>query len=160
MKENINNYIHLTFEEFFDYTDRSELCPDLFGLENSKCCYGGDNSQECRNCWEESTKYIPFKRELITFEKESLMIMTHLAQIEKQIKDLNKIKKELMSDLLKMMEKHGVIKFSNDLFTINYTKAHEVSTFDEDKFKKDYPNSYEQYKKKSNKASSITFDLK
>ena len=160
MKENINNYIHLTFEEFFDYTDRSELCPDLFGLENSKCCYGGDNSQECRNCWEESTKYIPFKRELITFEKESLMVLTHLAQIEKQFKDMDKSRKELKSNLLHMMEKYGVTKFSNELFTINYTKATEVSTFDKDRFKKDHPDLYEQYQKKSNRASSITFKLK
>lgn len=160
MKENIDRYLHLTLDEFINHMEFEEKCPEDFGLENGNCLECGMDLNECRTCWSHAAKDISFKKELMTFEKENLMVLTHLAQIEKQFKDMDKERKNLKNNVLEQMEKHDISSFSNDVFSISYKKPSKVKTFDKDRFKEDYPELYEKYQKEINRSSSIMFKLK
>ena len=160
MKENINRYLHLTLGEFMDHMELEEKCPEDFGLENGDCLECGMDLNECRLCWSNAIKDISFKQELATFEKDNLMVLTHLAQIEKQFKDMDEERKNLKNNVLEQMEKHDISSFSNDVFSISYKKPSKVKTFDKDRFKEDYPELYEAYQKEVTRSSSIMFKLK
>ena len=160
MKENINRYLHLTLDKFIDIMNSEEKCPEDFKLKNGPCLECGEDIDECIKCWENAVKDIPFKNELITFEKDNLMVLTHLAQIEKQFKEMESERRKLKSNIIDAMEKYGVSSFDNDIFSVSYKKPSKVTTFDKDSFKKDYPELYEKYLKENNRSSSIVFKLK
>lgn len=160
MKKNINRYLHLTLDEFIDIMNNEEMCPEEFKLENGDCFKCGTDINECTKCWKNAVKDIPFKNELMTFEKENLMVLTHLAQIEKQFKEMDSQRKELKSTILKSMEEYDVQSFDNDIFSISCRKPSTVRTFDTNAFKKDYPDLYEKYLKESTRPSSVIFKLR
>ena len=160
MKENINRYLHFTLEEFIDCMELEEKCPEDFGLVNGSCLNFGMDLRECRMCWSNAVKDISFKQELMTFEKDNLMVLTHLAQIEKQFKEMESERKKLKSNIIDAMEKYEVSSFDNDIFSVSYKKPSKFTTFDKDSFKKDYPELYEKYLKESTRSSSIVFKLK
>ena len=160
MKENINRYLHLTIEEFIDIMNDEEKCPEDFKLQNGSCLKCGEDINECIKCWKNAVKDIQFKKELMTFEKDNLMVLTHLAQIEKQFKDMDEERRNLKNNVLEQMEKHDISSFSNDVFSISYKKPSKVKTFDKDRFKEDYPELYEAYQKEVTRSSSIMFKLK
>jgi hypothetical protein len=65
----IKDYVNkMTREEFINYTDEGELCPDNFnlsGFENtdSEKCSAGDNLETCHKCFNAALKDIKFKDE-------------------------------------------------------------------------------------------------
>ena len=160
MRENIDRYLHLTTEEFVNMMNNKEMCPEEFKLKNGDCFKCGADIDECTKCWKNAVKDIPFKNELMTFEKENLMVLTHLAQIEKQFKEMDSQRKELKSTILKSMEEYSVQSFENDIFSISCRKPSTVRTFDTNAFKKDYPELYEKYLKESTRPSSVIFKLR
>lgn len=160
MAKTIDAYRHMTPAQFIAEMERKELCPREFKLKELDCIGEGELEEECRSCWAEAIKDISFNTELVTFEKEHIMALTHLAQVEQQFKNLETERKDLKSKLLKSMEEYGVNKFDNDLFSITYVKPGEVETFDRAAFKKDYPELYDKYTKKSKRAASVLFKLR
>ena len=156
----INDYKHLSINQFMDEVNLLQLCPDELQLEICSCIHKGTNKEECDKCWENAIKDIEFNNSLVQFESEHLMTLTHLAQIEKQFKDMDKERKELKNKLLESMERYGVDKFENNNFTMSRTKETTYKTFDKKSFMNDYPKLYNQYLVETTRSSSITFKLR
>lgn len=157
---NIDSYLHMTPTQFIAEMERLELCPREFKLKEINCIGEGELEEECRMCWANAIKDIEFNTKLMTFEKEHMMPLNQLARIERRFKTLESERKELKQKLLESMEKHGINKFDNNLFSIKYVNPSETEVFDKASFKKDYPELYKQYTKKSKRNSSILLKLR
>lgn len=62
---------------------------------------------------------------------------------------------ELKQELLNAMEKHGIKKVENDLFSATYIEPSERITIDSKKLKQDQPKIAEEYSKVSKVKSSV-----
>lgn len=157
---NINNYTEMTKENFIDYVNEEELCPNNFGLNDSEICDGGDKLTTCTNCWKCAIANMEFFNPLMAFQNNSLTILDDLCIVEKQYQQLDESRKSLKDKLMILMEQYGVDKFENDKISITYVKGSTGTTFDSAKFKKEHKDLYEAYQKPSIRAASIRFKVK
>lgn len=149
-----------TREEFLEEHVRSN-CPSDFGLEDidyDTC--SGEDIEQCQECWNEATKDVDFKNDIIAFEEQAVNVLNNLAAVESEYKQISNSRDKLKKSLLEMMEDYGIDKFENDKLSITYIKEGKTTTFDSKNFKIDYPKIYEEYIKTSNRAASVRFKLK
>lgn len=145
----------MTREEFDEFTEAEELCPDDFGLVNVAECFN-----QCESCWSTALTGITFKSAVPSLPKETLPVLQQLQELEVQAKKIDDQKTALKEDLLVAMEKHGVEKWDNEVMTVTYVKPTTRNSIDSAKLKKDMPEVAEKYSKTSNVKSSIRIKLK
>lgn len=147
----------MTREQFDKLTESEELCPSEFGLKNiSEDCTLSD----CEKCWDDALVGIEFVKALPALPKESVAILSRLADIEKQYKVMDEERETLKKQLLEAMEQHLVTKWENDDMIINYVAPTTRTSIDSKTLKKDLPEVFEKYSKTSNVKSSVRFKLK
>lgn len=72
-------------------------------------------------------------------------ISKRIVDFETTIKELEKQRDDLKKAILQGMEECGVLKFDNDLITVNYIAPCDAETFDKAKFKKEHPDLHDEY---------------
>lgn len=95
-------------------------------------------------------------------ELESLP-QERIKQLSLAFETINRIQAEIetmKSQIKEEMEKRNIETFKCDKFTIFVKKEHTRTSFDSKKFKDDFPEIYEKYKKESTVKSSINIDFK
>lgn len=151
---------------FKDYTRNEFLeehlddCPEDVELPILPICQEGEDEEECKRCWENAIKDVEFKNPVEVFAEHNIQLLDELRIAEEQYKMLKEGRDKLKDDLLKQMEMYGVNKFENDKFSISYVKGSTGSKFNSTKFKKDYPDIYNDYCEPSVRAASIRFKVK
>ena len=153
------NFKDYTKEEFLEEYSLN-YCPSEFELPILAICQEGGNDRECKMCWEKAIEGVDFKNPVDVFKEHNIAILDELRIVEEQYKMLKEGRDNLKDQLLKQMELHGIDKFDNDKFSISYVKGSTGSKFNSTKFKKDYPDIYNDYCEPSVRAASIRFKVK
>ncbi len=105
------------------------------------------------------------KKELITIDTEghallNEMVSIQIAEFESVVKELKAKEDELKSKILQEMEARNLLKVESCDLSISYTAQHTKETFDNKKFREDYPDLYDEYVKFSSVKSSLRINLK
>lgn len=146
----------MTRVEFDKFTEEKELCPDQMGLINGVCAMG-----QCVRCWDKALVGITFKEvDKSVIPYEALNLLCNIEKAEAEYKRLGEERDKFKSELLELMEAHGVEKWENDLVSVSYIKPGVRSSVDSKKLLKDYPEVYSDVVKNSNVKSSIRIKLK
>ncbi len=87
-------------------------------------------------------------------------ISAEVAELEKQMKLISDKQKAFKSEILRLMEEHGVIKIDNDYLTITYVAETDRETFDTKAFREAHPDTYDEYVKIGKVAPSIRIKVK
>lgn len=152
------NFKDYTRNEFLE--EHLEDCPSDFKLPILPICQFGEDDKECKTCWQKAIEGIEFKNPIEVFQEHNIAILDELKIVEEQYKMLKEGRENLKEQLLKQMELHGVDKFENDKMSITYVKGSTGIKFNTTKFKKDYPDIYNDYCEPSVRAASIRFKVK
>jgi len=83
-----------------------------------------------------------------------------IASIERTVKQLSEQESQLRSGLLELFERYGVTKWDGDEITMSYRAESTRETVDTSRLKKEQPEIYNQYIKKSTVKSSLQIKLK
>lgn len=140
----------MTREEFDKFILENDLWPEDFNLAD-------DGSQ---NAWDNALVGITFKAAVPALPKETLPVLTRLAEIEMVYKKMDEERDKLKENLLSAMEQHGVEKWENDVMSVSYVAPTTRTSVDSSKLKKELPDVFKKYSKTSNVKSSIRFKLK
>lgn len=102
--------------------------------------------------------------EIITKTDKGAVLAPEVAQkiadLEKKAKEIKEAQNEMKNALLEAMEKYGVKKIDNDLFTVTYVAEHDAEKFDSKAFKEENPDIYDSYVKLSPASPSVRIKLK
>lgn len=153
---NFNEFTKVEFLEEYSH----DSCPIQFKLPVLPICREGTDEEECSKCWENAVKKIEFKNAVELFKEHNLAVLDELGIIEEQYNMLKDGRDKLKEQLLHQMELHGIDKFENDKMSITYVKGSTGKKFDSAKFKKDYPNIYDEYEVSTLRSPSIRFKVK
>lgn len=146
----------MTREEFDKFTEIEELCPHNFGLIDHKKC----NGVICKECYDKALVGIEFKAALPGLPYEALNLLSNIEKAEAQYKKIGEERDRFKSELLKLMEEHGVEKWENDFVSVTYIAPGVRSSVDSKKLLKKYPEIYSEVIKNSDVKSSIRIKLK
>ena len=101
---------------------------------------------------------------LAEFEQQHLAEFRRLATITARLKDLKAQEDEMRSNLIGLMEKHGVSKIDNDYITVTYVGPSESVAIDTKELRAKDPALYDEilqnYNKRTTRKASIRFKLK
>jgi len=98
--------------------------------------------------------------ELMSFEKETLAVVTAIATLEKQMKEIEAQEKEMRASLQAAMEKYGVKSWSNAQLSVTYKEPYTRTGIDANKLLVKYPEAYHECEKLTNVKGSITIKVK
>jgi len=98
--------------------------------------------------------------ELITDNKLSVSAARKLASLTENIKTLNEAYDALKAEILAEMEARGLIKLENDEIAIRYIEATDAESFDKTAFRRDHPETYDEYIKITRRAPYIKITIK
>ena len=98
------------------------------------------------------------KQELILQEQAALI--TGIVDLERARKEIEKQENMMREKLKDAMEEYGVVMIDNDALNVQYFPESTRETFDTARFRADYPETAEQYVKKSNVKANIRIRLK
>ena len=87
------------------------------------------------------------------------VIVDELMMVKQQLDELTAREKELKKQVLEAMQGVGEDTWSNDLIQISRKAAYERESVDTKTLKADHPDIYEQYKKTTEVAESLTYKL-
>lgn len=146
----------MTREEFDKFTEVEELCPSNLGLNDCDHC----DIENCIKCWNQALVGIEFKAALPGLPYEALNLLSNIEKAEAQYKKIGEERDKFKSDLLKLMEEHGVEKWENDFVSVTYIPPGVRSSVDSKKLLKKYPEVYSEVIKNSDVKSSIRIKLK
>jgi hypothetical protein len=93
-------------------------------------------------------------------EEGSLVVPMDMATAIAEWLKAEQVAKEVKERLKELMEKHGVMKWENDVFTATLTAPTTSTTFDSKAFEKADPETYEKYLKTSERKGSLRIKLK
>lgn len=68
-----------------------------------------------------------------------------MANLTKSIEAQQSVLDEMKEKLKEAMEASNVVKIQSDVLTVNYIAENEKENFDKKKFRKDYPDIYDEY---------------
>lgn len=87
-------------------------------------------------------------------------VASHIAQFEKNIKELKAKEDKLKKSILEAMEKSNVVKVDTDMLAITYIAPTDRETLDSKSLRADNPTLYDEYIKMTPVKSSIRIKLK
>lgn len=87
------------------------------------------------------------------------VIVDELMMVKQQLDELTARENELKKQVLEAMQGVGDDTWSNDLIQISRKAAYERESVDTKTLKADHPDLYEQYKKITKVAESLTYKL-
>lgn len=95
-----------------------------------------------------------------TVDKKTLSVLNKLKVVELRYKKLIEQRDALKEQLLELFEANEIKKFENEEFSITYVAPTTQERFDSAKFKKDYPQIYQEYVKTIPVKASVRFKIK
>lgn len=96
---------------------------------------------------------------ILSENKLSSSSRSKLQKIMTYKKEIEKLEKDLKEELYEEMKKRNIKKFSNDDVTITKVDETTVTKFDSARFKKDFPEIYQQYTKESKKKGYVKIEF-
>jgi hypothetical protein len=151
----------MTLEEFLEYVDDEQCCPDDYKLIPSTTCDDGETQQKCGDCWNIALKDIKFKdNSLELFQKKALPTLLKLQKAEEKYKKLDEDRKKLKEKLKEEMDRYNINKWENENFSITYIAATEKSKLDNKEVKEKFPDVFNICSHLSPVAASIRFKVK
>ena len=97
---------------------------------------------------------------LATMQKEAGAVITAIANLSVQKKQIEDQEKEMRKQLVAAMEKYGVKSMKNDLVEIVYVAPTTRTTIDSKALKNDLPDVAAKYSKTSNVSASVKITVK
>lgn len=147
----------MTREEFDRFTEKEELCPSAFALnDSSEDCITND----CIGCWNKALVGIEFKSPVPGLPVDVVPVLMEIQNLEIQAKEIKETQAKLKDHLLAAMKKHNVKKWDSDLMTITYVAPTTRESIDSSRLKKELPDVAAEYTKISNVKDSIKITLK
>lgn len=110
-------------------------------------------SPDCADAFTEETA-------LATMQKEAGAVITAIANLSVQKKQIEDQEKEMRKQLVAAMEKYGVKSLKNDLVEIVYVAPTTRTTIDSKALKNDLPDVAAKYSKTSNVSASVKITVK
>lgn len=110
-------------------------------------------STDCKDAFTEETA-------LVAMQNEAAEIISHIANLSVQKKQIEEQEKALKSQLLEAMEKYGVKAFENDAVKFLYVAPTTQTRLDSAKLKKDMPDVAEKYSKTTNVSAYVKVTVK
>lgn len=110
-------------------------------------------STDCKDAFTEETA-------LVAMQNEAAEIISHIANLSVQKKQIEEQEKALKSQLLEAMEKYGVKAFENDTVKFLYVAPTTQTRIDSAKLKKDMPDVAEKYSKTTNVSAYVKITVK
>lgn len=110
-------------------------------------------STDCKDAFTEETA-------LVAMQNEAAEIISHIANLSVQKKQIEEQEKVLKSQLLEAMEKYGVKAFENDTVKFLYVAPTTQTRIDSAKLKKDMPDVAEKYSKTTNVSAYVKITVK
>jgi len=148
----------MTRSEFDEFTELEELCPSNLNLQEigpEEC-----DIENCTKCWDKALVGVEFKAAVPGLPQKIIPVLKQLQELEIRSAKLEEAKKQFKEELLRAMEKHGVMKWDNEVMTITYVAPTTRTSVDSAKLKKELPEVFNEYSKTSNVKSSIRIKLK
>ena len=93
-------------------------------------------------------------------QTEAAEIISHIANLSVQKKQIEEQEKSLKSQLLEAMEKYGVKAFENNTVKFLYVAPTTQTRIDSAKLKKDMPDVAEKYSKTTNVSAYVKVTVK
>ena len=87
-------------------------------------------------------------------------IEVQIVEYEKALKVIRDREEELKARLLAEMERLGIMKIETDDLTVTYIAPTDRETFDSKAFRKDQPDTYDQYVRMTPVKASIRIKIK
>lgn len=103
------------------------------------------------------TQYEQTTKEMLAVQEQ---ISQAVAEHQTKLATLQKQEAELKTAIKEAMEANNVKKFENDFIAITYVAPVERTIFDSTRFKKEQPETYDQYTKTSRVKSSVRIKVK
>lgn len=94
-----------------------------------------------------------------TLPSEFVDVQRQLANIELKMREYKKFQEAYKSQLLLLMEEHGIKKFKGDVISLTYVASTTRENFNTKAFKEEYPDLYNLYKTTSEVKSSIKITI-
>lgn len=110
-------------------------------------------SPNCKDAFTEETA-------LAVMQTEAAEIISHIANLSVQKKQIEEQEKALKSQLLEAMEKYGVKAFENNTVKFLYVAPTTQTRIDGAKLKKDMPDVAEKYSKTTNVSAYVKVTVK
>lgn len=102
--------------------------------------------------------------EIIKYEDGTAIIdpevSAKIASFEFQMKTIKKYEDDLKAQILAAMEEHDIKKIDADEVAITYIPKSDRESFDSKRFRKDHPDTYDDYVKISTLKPSIRIKVK
>lgn len=115
--------------------------------------------EELLQCGRDGRQY--YRKDVLTkIDKKSSDLVKTLSTVLSEISALESIRDELKQGLEQIFEKHGVEKWSTDLFDISRVNSYNRESFNSKQFKEDNPELYSEYVKETEVKPSIRIKLK
>lgn len=93
-------------------------------------------------------------------QKEKAELISAIANLESQKKQIEKQEESMREQLLAAMENYGVLGIDNDVVSITYIPSGERKSLDTARLKKDFPGLAEQYTKTSAVKANLRIKVK
>lgn len=154
-----NVFSNFTKEEFLE-SEYMDECPIEYELPVLPICQEGADEEECKKCWVNAIKNVEFKNPVELFKEANVTVLDELRIMEEQYKMIATGRDKLKEKLLQQMEFYGIDKFENDNMSITYVKGSTGTKFNSSKFKKEYPDIYQEYCEPTVRSASIRFKVK
>lgn len=128
------------------------------------CCLECEERESCKDVCSELSPDCEdaFNEEnaLATMQTEAAPVITAIAALVIQKKQIEEQEKEMRIQLMAAMEKYGVKSFENEDVKFTYVAPTTRTTIDSTKLKKDLPEVAEKYSKTSNVSASVKITVK
>lgn len=102
--------------------------------------------------------------EIIKYEDGTAIIdpevSAKIASFEFQMKTIKKYEDELKAQILEAMEEHEIKKIDTEEITITYIPKSDRESFDSKRFRKDHPETFDDYVKISTVKPSVRIKVK
>lgn len=111
------------------------------------------------SCYEEDKEFVPALYVSGGFPAIFAKVEEEVANIEKALADAKKRQEELRRGLLDKMVEYGIKSYTGSRIRLTRTLPYTKKKFDADGFKKDYPETYDEYCKDVENAGSLRITL-